>query len=78
MGITDFNRRISYLPETEPLYVRIKARVIDTSKIKDKNQRDYWQDLKDNYKIPQIYLSVKELDDNLIERTKKNGIKKIL
>lgn len=39
--------------------------------------REYWQDQKQVYKIPQIYLSSQELDNALKEELK-NGAKKVL
>ena len=76
--MSEFNRKISSIPESEPLFVRIKARTIKIAKIKDKSQQEYWQEMKNIYKIPQIYLSVEEIDSNLKEALKKNGIKKVL
>ena len=41
LGITDFTRKFSSIPESEPLYTIIKSRTIDTNKIKDKEERRY-------------------------------------
>lgn len=61
LGITDFMRKFSSIPETEPLYTIIKSRVINTSKIKDKEERKYWNKLKKQNAIPSEYLSTKEI-----------------
>lgn len=78
IGITEFNRKISNIPENEPLHNRIKSRVTNIASIKDKDLRKYWQEQKQIYKIPQLYLSVVEIDSNLKEELKKNGFKKVL
>lgn len=75
--MSEFNRKISNIPENEPLFNRIKSRVIRVNEIKDKEMRKFWLDQKEAYKIPQIYLSTKELDLKLKEELK-NGIKKVL
>lgn len=75
--MSEFNRKISNIPENEPLYNRIKSRVIRIHEIKDKEMRKFWLDQKEAYKIPQIYLSTQELDLKLKEELK-NGIKKVL
>lgn len=73
LKITDTAIKISSIPKDEPLYEIIKARTIDTSKIKDKDQKDYWNELKELHKIPQIFLSTKEVDEIL--KTAINGYK---
>lgn len=70
LGITEFNMKLSSIPESEPLFTILKSRVINTSKIKDKDQRAYWNELKRKNKIPSEYLSTKEIFDNLKEFTK--------
>ncbi len=78
IGITEFNRKISSIPESEPLFTRIKSRVMNLNEINDKEQRKFWSKQRETYKIPQIYLSSQELDANLKEELKKNGAKKVL
>ena len=39
IGLTEFNIKISSIPENEPLYTIIKARTINTESIKDKDER---------------------------------------
>lgn len=76
IGITEFNRKLSSIPKSEPLFEIIQSRVINTSKIKDKEERKRWQKLKKINKIPQIYLSSNEIYSNLKEEIG-NGIKGI-
>lgn len=61
LGITDFTRKFSSIPESEPLYTIIKSRTIDTNKIKDKEERRYWNKLKRLNAIPSEYISTKEI-----------------
>ena len=65
LGITEFNIKISSIPESEPLFTILKSRVINLSTIKDKDQRKYWSDLKRKNKIPSEYLSTKEIFTDL-------------
>lgn len=71
MGITEFQRKFS-LPETEPLYKIIKSRAINLGKIKDKNEKKYWQELKRINRIPDEYLSTQEIMLDLKNFTKEN------
>ncbi len=61
LGITDFTRKFSSIPESEPLYTIIKSRTIDTNKIKDKEERRYWNKLKRLNAIPSEYISTNEI-----------------
>lgn len=65
LGISEITRKLMSIPETEPLYEIIKARVINIGKIKDKNERKHWRELKEAHKIPDIYIPSQELDINL-------------
>lgn len=76
MGISEFNRKLSSIPKNEPLYEKIQSRVINPGTIKDKKERKHWRRLKKINKIPQIYLSISEIDNNLKEELK-NGTKKV-
>ncbi len=76
LGISEFNRKMSSIPKSEPLYDKIKSRAINPATIKDKYERKYWQKMKRANKIPQIYLSISEIDSELKEELK-NGTKKI-
>lgn len=64
--------KFNSIPENEPLYKIIQSRTIDISKIKDKEERKYWREQKRINKIPDIYLSNKELDEALKESMIKN------
>ena len=65
--------KLMSIPEDEPLFNIIRSRTIKISKIKDKEERKYWQELKNINKIPDIYLSKDELDRKLNEKL--GGIK---
>lgn len=54
--------KLGSIPESEPLYTIIKSRAINISKIKDKDERKYWRELKKENKIPDIYKTTDELD----------------
>lgn len=47
--------KLASIPETEPLYTIMKSRAINLNKIKDKEERRYWQHLKRENKIPYAY-----------------------
>jgi hypothetical protein len=74
MGISEFRMKLKSLPKNEPLYDIIKSRTINLSKIKDKEERKYWRDLKKINKIPDIYISNEELDNILKEKLKNGNI----
>lgn len=65
LGISDIQRKLQSIPESEPLFEIIKSRVINIGKIKDKNERKHWRELKEANKIPDIYIPSDELDINL-------------
>lgn len=65
LGFFEVKKKMSSIPENEPLYKIIKSRTIDTAKIKDKEERKYWQELKKINEIPQIYLPLEEIDRKL-------------
>jgi hypothetical protein len=71
LGFFEVRKKMSSIPENEPLYKIIKSRTIDTAKIKDKEERKYWQELKRINQIPQIYLPISEIDKRLNEFIKK-------
>ena len=60
LGFSDFKRKLGSIPESEPLYKILKSRSIDLSKIKDKDERKYWQELKRLNEIPPIFISDEE------------------
>lgn len=61
LGITEFIMKLNSIPESEPLFTIIKSRVINTSTIKNKDERKYWNDLKRKNKLPSEYLSTREI-----------------
>lgn len=74
MGIDDFYSKINSIPKNEPLYEIIKSRVIDLSKIKDKEEKKYWQELKRVNRIPDIYKTIEEIHKEIKMQTmKQNG-----
>lgn len=74
MGITDFSKKFASIPENEPLFTIIKSRTIDTSKIKDKEEKKYWGNLKRLNRIPSEYLSIGEIMLDLSNFTKEKKI----
>lgn len=72
LGINEFRKKLKSIPKNEPLNEIIKSRVININKIKDKEERKYWRDLKRINKIPDIYLSEEELNDIMLENFKNN------
>lgn len=70
LGLFEFKKKLSSIPKDEPLYEIIKSRTINIGKIKNKEEKDYWKELKRVNDIPQIYLTTKEIDSMLSEFTK--------
>ena len=70
LGISDFMRKFQSIPESEPLYTIIKSRTIDTNKIKDKEERKYWNRLKRLNAIPSEYISTNEIMLDLTKMSK--------
>lgn len=74
LGINEFKKKLGSIPETEPLFNIIKSRTINLSEIKNKDERKYWRKLKQYNKIPQEYLSIDEIYDDLKSKINKNGL----
>lgn len=74
LGITEVTKKLSSIPKSEPLYDIIKSRTINIAKIKDKDEKRYWQEQKRINEIPQIFLSNKEIDSILKNAMKNNKI----
>ena len=74
LGYDEFLMKLNSIPESEPLYKIIKSRSLDVNKIKDKDERKYWRELKELNRIPDIYLPNEELDRELKDKVKKEGI----
>lgn len=67
LGLFEFKKKLGSIPKTEPLYDIIKSRTINIAKIKDKEERKYWREMRRINQIPQIFLSTKEIDSILKE-----------
>lgn len=72
LGLFEFKKKLGSLPKDEPLYEIIKSRTIDIGKIKDKDERKYWRELRRINEIPQVYLSNNEIDGKLKSAVKEN------
>ena len=65
LPFSEFSMKLNSIPENEPLYKRIKSRVINLNSIKNKEERKYWRELRRIYQIPNIYLGNNEIEDML-------------
>lgn len=74
LGISDFTRKFSSIPESEPLFTILKSRTIDTGKIKDKEEKKYWNKLKRINQIPSEYISTREIMLDLKKFTREKKI----
>ncbi len=72
LGYEEFSIKLESIPENEPLYPIIKSRSINLAKIKDKEERKYWRELKRINAIPDIYISNEELDQRLKDNLRSN------
>lgn len=70
LGFFEFKKKIGSIPKSEPLYDIIKSRTIELGKIKDKEERKYWRELKKINQIPQIFISTDEIFRELKGRMK--------
>ena len=71
--LSEFNRKMKRIPESEPLYKIIQSRVINIGKIKDKDQKKYWREQKRINRIPSEYLSNEEIMNELKSSMKNIG-----
>lgn len=74
LGFFEFKKKLNSIPKDEPLFDIIKSRTINISKIKSKEEKKYWLELRRVHEIPQIFLSTKEIDSILASAVKKNKI----
>lgn len=74
LRISEVMIKLESIPESEPLYTIIKSRTINTSTIKDKEEKKYWNNLKRINAIPSEYLSTEEILLNLTEFAKEKKI----
>lgn len=70
LGFIEFQKKLSSIPKSEPLFDIIKSRTINLSKIKNKEERKYWRDLKRINAIPQIYIPTDEIYADLKSKIK--------
>lgn len=73
LGYEEFSIKLNSIPKDEPLYEIIKSRTINLSKIKDKEERKYWRELKKINKIPDIYKTSDEIEKEMKEQIKNVG-----
>lgn len=66
--------KISSIPETEPLYATMKSRTINVASIKDKEERKYWNRLKSENRIPDIYLPTEYINKRVMSEIKRGGV----
>lgn len=74
LPLSDFMKKFASIPESEPLHTILKSRTINTSQIKDKEERKYWSKLKKLNAIPSEYLSNEEILLNLTKFTRENKL----
>lgn len=72
LGFFEFKKKLSSIPKNEPLYDIIKSRTIELSKIKNKEERKYWKELKRINRIPQIFISTEDIYKDLKYKMKDN------
>ena len=65
--------KLSSIPETEPLYTTMKSRTINIASIKDKEERKYWNKLKSENRIPDIYLPKEYINKRIMSEIKEGG-----
>lgn len=70
LGINEFSMKLNSIPKDEPLYEIIKSRTINLSKIKDKEERKYWRELKRINKIPDEYKTNEEIEKEIKKELK--------
>lgn len=70
LGFIEFQKKLCSIPKSEPLFDIIKSRTINLSKIKNKEERRYWRDLKRINAIPQIYIPTDEIYADLKSKIK--------
>ena len=70
LGFFEFKKKLGSIPKDEPLYDIIKSRTIELGKIKDKEERKYWRELKRINQIPQIFISTDEIYRELKTKAK--------
>lgn len=74
LGITGFMMKFNSMPESEPLYTILKSRSINTSEIKDKDEKKYWNKLKRANRIPDEYFSSEDILLDLSKIARENKL----
>lgn len=72
LGFFEFKKKLSSIPKSEPLYDIIKSRTIELSKIKNKEEKKYWKELKRINQIPQIFIRTEDIYKDLKYKMKDN------
>ena len=72
LGFFEFKKKLNSIPKSEPLYDIIKSRTIELSKIKNKEERKYWKELKRINQIPQIFIRTEDIYKDLKYKMKDN------
>ena len=73
LGYEEFCKKLSSIPESEPLYTIVKSRVMNIDSIKDKEERKYWRRLKKINQIPSIYLPTEMIEEELKKNLESEG-----
>lgn len=73
LGYNTFTIKLNSIPKKEPLYDIIKSRTIEIEKIKDKEEKKYWREMKRINAIPDIYKTNEELHIELKKSMKNMG-----
>lgn len=74
LGLEEFEMKISSIPENEPLYITMKSRTTNIVNIKDKEERKYWNELKSENRIPDIYLPKEYINKRVMSEMKQGGM----
>lgn len=74
LGYEEFCKKLSSIPESEPLFKIIKSRLVNIDSIKDKEERKYWRQLKRDNRIPDLYLPNEMIEQELKKNISKGGI----
>lgn len=73
LGLDEFKMKIASIPETEPLHKIMQSRVINIGSIKDKEEKKYWSKLKQENRIPDIYLPKEYINSRVKAQIKEGG-----
>jgi hypothetical protein len=73
LGLDEFKMKLASIPETEPLYKTMQSRTINVASIKDKEERKYWNKMKAENRIPDIYLPKEYINKRVKTQIKEGG-----